>query len=236
MNTSLAEAKEIARHLAEIPVPRHARAILCPPFTHLSAVSEEILGTDYVLGAQNVSQYDNGAFTGEVSAEMLKELHAKYVIVGHSERRALFLETDDVVHAKLVHALKHDLSPILCVGEDLAQREAGRAMQVVGDQLKAALADLEGASPEALVIAYEPIWAIGTGVTATAAQAEEMCAYIKEQLKTWLPGVNVPVLYGGSVKPDNIRELMASPSIDGALVGGASLKVDSYLQLLEGTA
>lgn len=235
MNTGIAEAKELAEAIAKQPVQDGVTAVVCPPFTHLQTVGEALSGTDYVLGAQNMSPNSNGAFTGEVSAPMLKELGVEYVIIGHSERREILGETDELVREKTMKALQEGLKPILCVGENLEQREAGEEKEIVGAQIEAVLKDASEDLSQ-MVIAYEPIWAIGTGKTASSDQAEEMCAFLYEKVEEFLPGKTLPVLYGGSVKPDNIEELMAMPHIDGALVGGASLKADSYHKLVEGKA
>lgn len=235
MNTGVEEGIALAKAMVQNSVPEGVTAVICPPFTHLAGIADVVKGTPYQLGAQNVSDLPNGAMTGEVSTDMLKELGVSYVIIGHSERREIIGETDALIKAKTARALNEGLKPILCVGENLDQREAGTEQKIVADQLHAVMKDL-GADPSELVIAYEPIWAIGTGKTASAAQAEEMCAFIKETMKELAPGVEVPVLYGGSVKPDNIEELLAQSSIDGALVGGASLKADSYQKLVEGRA
>lgn len=235
MNTGIAEAGALAEAIAKEPVKDGVKAIVCPPFTHLQRVRDALQGTDYALGAQNMSPHDNGAFTGEISAAMLKELDVEYVILGHSERREILGETDALVREKTMKALKEGLKPIVCVGENLEQREAGEEKQIVGDQIEAILKDAEE-DLSSLIIAYEPLWAIGTGKTATAEQAEEMCAFLYEKVEEFLPGITLPVLYGGSVKPENVEELLAQPHIDGALVGGASLKAESYNKLVEGKA
>ncbi len=235
MNTGIAEGVALASEMVKNEVKEGVTAVICPPFTHLAGISEVVKDTPYCLGAQDVSPLENGAMTGEISTTMLKELGVTYVIIGHSERREIIGETDALIKQKTARVLNEGLKPILCVGENLDQREAGTEQKIVGDQLEAVLKDL-GADPKDLVIAYEPIWAIGTGKTASSAQAEEMCAFIKEKVAILLPGVEIPVLYGGSVKPDNIEELLAQNNIDGALVGGASLKADSYKKLVEGRA
>ncbi|MDI9502422.1 MAG: triose-phosphate isomerase [Tissierellia bacterium] len=235
MNTGIEEAGKLAQAIAEKPVKDGVRAVVCPPFTHLQTVGAQLKDTDYALGAQNMSPYDDGAYTGEISAKMLKELGVAYVILGHSERREIMGETDALVREKMEKALKEDLVPIVCVGENLEQREAGKEKDVVGKQVAAVLENA-AADLSSVVIAYEPIWAIGTGKTASAEQAEEMCAFIYEQVEKFVPGKTLPVLYGGSVKPENVEELLAQPHIDGALVGGASLKADSYHKLVEGRA
>jgi triosephosphate isomerase (TIM) len=207
--------------------------VLCPSFVALRSV-QTLLQSDRLplqLGAQDCHHEDEGAFTGEVSVPMLARLDVRYVIVGHSERRALFGEDDAVVNAKLRAVLRHGLRPILCVGETEAERRDGRAAEVVTEQLRGSLADVELADPEALVVAYEPVWAIGTGQTATADDAQQMCATVRsalaERFGDGAAGA-VRVQYGGSVKPGNIRALMAEPDIDGALVGGASLSSDDF--------
>jgi len=207
--------------------------IVCPPFTALRAV-QNLLEADripIVLGAQNCHDADEGALTGEISAAMLARLDVTYVICGHSERRALFGETDDVVNRKLAAVLRHGMRPILCVGETIEQREAGDARDVVVGQLRGSLAGLTAPQLGDLVVAYEPVWAIGTGRTATPDDAQDMCATVRTTLAE-LHGDDLAsatrVQYGGSVKPGNIRELMAQPDVDGALVGGASLVADDF--------
>ncbi|MBW3662274.1 MAG: triose-phosphate isomerase [Actinobacteria bacterium] len=207
--------------------------VVCPPFPALRSV-QTLIDSDHLplsVGAQNCHWEDEGAYTGEVSAGMLARLDVDLVICGHSERRALFGETDAVVNRKVNAVLGHGLVPILCVGERLEQRQAGQAAAVVVGQLEGSLHGVEIAAPEALVVAYEPVWAIGTGETATPDDAQEMCATIR----TWLAqrysdglAAGIRVQYGGSVKPGNVRELMAQPDVDGALVGGASLDADDF--------
>lgn len=207
--------------------------VVCPPFTALRAIQNVILGDKLPLGlgAQNVHAEDEGAFTGEISAPMLARLDVTHVIVGHSERRALFGETDEVVNAKVRAVRKHGMVPIVCVGETLEQREAGDAVAVVAAQLRGSLAGLRLADASELVVAYEPVWAIGTGRTASAADAQELCAAVRDVLAELFGQAiadGVRVQYGGSVKPGNVRELMAQPDVDGALVGGASLSSDDF--------
>jgi triosephosphate isomerase (TIM) len=212
-------------------------AVVCAPFTALYALNENLAGTRIKLGAQNLHQAEEGAYTGEVSALMLKDVGVKYVVIGHSERRQYFGETDDSVNAKTQAAFKHGLLPIVCVGEDLAQREQGVTNQLVEEQVRAALGGLTAEQVTQLVIAYEPIWAIGTGKTATAADANEVCAHIRKVVGDMYGQEKanaVRIQYGGSVKPENIAELMAQPDIDGALVGGASLDPGSFAKLLAG--
>jgi triosephosphate isomerase len=187
------------------------------------------------VGAQNMNENEEGAFTGEISGAMLRAVGCRYVILGHSERRQLFGETDATVNKKILAALKHGLVPIVCVGELLAERDANQTLNVVGRQVRAALANIPSAETKKLVIAYEPIWAIGTGRTATPAQAQEVHLAIRDILKDQygsLTSLAIRILYGGSVKPENISELMACEDIDGGLVGGASLKPDSFRALV----
>lgn len=205
-------------------------AVVCPPLVFLSQVKELLLGSGIFLGAQNLSRFDNGAYTGEVSAAMLQECGARYVLVGHSERRAMCAESDAEVAAKAEAALARGLTPIVCVGETLLQRQQGVADYVVLTQLRAVL-DVVGASQFArCIVAYEPVWAIGTGVAATVADVQAMHATIKQSFAEWAVAA-VPVLYGGSVKPDNAAELMALSDVDGALVGGASLVSEQFLAI-----
>lgn len=212
-------------------------SVICSPFTNLPALVEASKGTDVHVGAQNLHFEDNGAFTGEISGVMLKDLGVEYVIIGHSERRAYFAETDEIVNKKVVAAFKHGLTPILCVGEKLEEREAGQTKDVCKVQTEAAFAGLSAEQAAQVVIAYEPIWAIGTGKSSTAEDAQDVIGYIR-QLVSGLYGASVAdavrIQYGGSVKPNNIAEYMAQPDIDGALVGGASLEPASYIQLVQG--
>ncbi|MDQ0871984.1 triosephosphate isomerase [Paenibacillus sp. V4I3] len=212
-------------------------SVICSPFTNLPALVEAVKGTDVHVGAQNLHFEDNGAYTGEISGVMLKDLGVEYVIIGHSERRAYFAETDEIVNKKVVAAFKHGLTPILCVGEKLEEREAGQTKDVCKVQTEAAFAGLSAEQAAQVVIAYEPIWAIGTGKSSTAEDAQDVIGYIR-QLVSGLYGASVAdavrIQYGGSVKPNNIAEYMAQPDIDGALVGGASLEPASYIQLVQG--
>lgn len=208
--------------------------VVCPPFTTLAAVSKEIEDTKIELGAQNMHHETEGAFTGEISPVMLKDVRCRYVILGHSERRQHFKETDELINKKVVSALKYNLVPILCVGETLEEREARKAFEVVKQQFDQCLKNLKGEEIERVVLAYEPVWAIGTGKTATPEQAEQMHSYIRRLLNEQFGeevGEKVRILYGGSVKPDNIAQLMAKPNVDGALVGGASIKAESFIQI-----
>ncbi len=209
--------------------------VICPPFTALAEVAEVLNESDISLGAQNMHWQDEGAFTGEVSALMLKEAGCRYVIIGHSERRQFFGETNETVNKKINAALKHGLSPIVCVGENLKERENNKTFDVIEDHIKNGLAGLNPDDILKIVIAYEPVWAIGTGKTATPAQAQEAHKFIRDLLKKMYSeeiSSNVRIQYGGSVKPENALELMQQPDVDGALVGGASLKIDSFTAIV----
>ncbi len=222
--------------LVEALVPRvrgldGVEVVVAPPFTALYPVARALQGTGVRLAAQNMHWESQGAYTGEVSAPMLTELGVRYVILGHSERRQMFGETDDAVARKAARALAAGITPIVCVGETLEQRDAGRAAEVVESQVRGAAGPLGADAVDRIVVAYEPVWAIGTGRSASAEQAQEMHARIRGVLAT-LGGAErarrTRILYGGSVKPGNIRELMAQGDVDGALVGGASLDAESF--------
>ena len=206
---------------------------VCVPFPYLAQAQAELSGSVLAWGAQNVSEHAQGAFTGEVSAAMLADFACRFVLVGHSERRALYGESDDVVAAKFVAAQAAGLTPVLCLGETLAEREAGQTVTVVGRQLDAVLANVGVAALAGSVVAYEPVWAIGTGLTASPAQAQEVHAAIRAQVAAEDVAVaeRLLVLYGGSVKPQNAAELFAQNDIDGGLIGGASLVIDDFLAI-----
>ncbi|MDP8213238.1 MAG: triose-phosphate isomerase [Candidatus Zapsychrus exili] len=211
--------------------------VVCPVSVSLRDVSDIILDTNIGLGAQNIYWEDSGAFTGEISAEIVKKAGAQYVIVGHSERRQYFGETNETVNKKIKAALAHDLTPIVCVGEVLEQREAGQAFDVIEKQCTESLAGLSSEEMSKLILAYEPVWAIGTGKTATPDQAQEVHKFIRDLLaKLYSQEIadGVRLQYGGSVKPENVKELMSQPDIDGALVGGASLKSDLFTGIVKG--
>lgn len=236
MYKTIGEATALVRDLLAGLGPLPDReAIVCPPFTALAAVAPLVAGSQLGLGAQNLYPEAQGAFTGEVSPVMLADVGCRYVIVGHSERRQYFGESDAFVNRKLRAALAHGLRPIVCVGESKPQRDAGQAEPIVTAQVQAALVEVTPAQMADVVIAYEPIWAIGTGDTATPADAQAMHAAIRATLAD-LYGADIAatvrIQYGGSVKPDNIDELMAQPDIDGALVGGASLQAASFLRII----
>lgn len=210
--------------------------LVCPPFTALHALKPVLENTSVKLGAQNMYYEESGAYTGDISPLMLKDVGCSYVIIGHSERRQIFGETDDMVNRKIHTALKHSIRPIMCVGESKPQRDAGQAEEIVIAQVRAGLAGITAAQMNDVVVAYEPIWAIGTGDTATLGDAQAMHAAIRNTLTDMFgadTAQTVRIQYGGSVKPDNVDELMAQPDIDGALVGGASLKADNFLRIVK---
>ncbi|NYE57314.1 triose-phosphate isomerase [Carboxydothermus ferrireducens] len=211
---------------------------VCPPFPALWPVKEALEGSNIALGAQNMHFEKEGAFTGEVSPAMLQDIGVKYVILGHSERRAYFGETDELINQKIKAAFTWGLNPIFCVGETLEERERGITKAVVEIQVLKGLAGVTAEQAENLTIAYEPVWAIGTGKTATPDDAQEVCRFIRELLVKLFGreiADKVRIQYGGSVKPENIKELIAKPDIDGALVGGASLKVESFTAIVKGS-
>jgi triosephosphate isomerase len=239
MNKTIAEAVTLAQAIhTSVASYDNVDRVICPPAVCLPAVQAALHGSPVAIGAQNVHWADSGAFTGEISAPMLKGL-ASYVIIGHSERRQYFAESDETVNKKVHAALAHGLTPIVCVGESLAQNQAGETQAIVSGQVQAALAGLTAAQVQALVIAYEPIWAIGTGLAATAAQAGETCGVVRQTVAA-LHGAAVAnatrILYGGSANEKNIGELMQQPDIDGALIGGAALKAESYSAMVSITS
>lgn len=209
--------------------------VLAPPLTAIHAAAEAARNSNVGIAAQNVHWERQGAFTGEVSAAMVREAGAEYVIIGHSERRQLFGETDEQVNRKLQAALGAGLIPIVCIGETLAEREQGQTLDILDRQIKAGFDGISGEQVASLVIAYEPVWAIGTGRTATSAQAQEAHAHIRQRLRQWFGGPAADechVIYGGSVKPENSRELVEQPDVDGALVGGASLDLRGFFEIV----
>lgn len=235
MNKTVAEAVALAAAVKKGFSPKPGvMAAVCPPFTALDAVGKALAGSPLALGAQNMHWEKDGAFTGEVSTAMLVELGCSYVILGHSERRTLFGETDATVNRKTRVALAAGLKPIVCVGETLDQRQSGKTNDVITEQVLGSLAE-QGPSLDKIVIAYEPVWAIGTGLTASPAQAQEVHALIRKLLAR-LGGAEaaqrVLIQYGGSMKPDNAKELLSQPDIDGGLIGGAALKADSFLAII----
>ncbi len=236
MHCTSGEAVVLARELVErLASGVEVEVVISPAFTSLIPVREAIAGSPVALAAQNIHWEPQGAFTGEVSAQMARDAGCTHVIIGHSERRALFGETDAGVNRKVIAALAAGLTPIVCVGETLAERESGSTRSVVLGQVDGALDGLDAEAIGQLIVAYEPVWAIGTGLTATPAQAQEVHGWIRARLAD-LAGSGVAdglrILYGGSVKPDNVAELMGQTDIDGALVGGASLKADSFERIV----
>ncbi len=209
--------------------------VVAPTFTAVHACAEAARNTRVGIAAQNLHWEREGAFTGEISGPMIKEAGAEYVIIGHSERRTLFGETDETVNRKVRAAIAANLIPIACIGETLAERDAGATLSVLDRQIKGGFDGITGEQVGALVIAYEPVWAIGTGRTATAGQAQEAHAHIRQRLRQWFGGAAADechVIYGGSVKPDNTKELIGQPDVDGALVGGASLDIKSFFEIV----
>jgi len=237
MNKTLQESLDFANEVrGAVPSQDKVDAVICSPALFLGQLVDAVANTDVKIGAQNMHFEENGAFTGEVSPVALKDLGVSYVILGHSERREMFAETDETVNQKTHAAFKHGLTPIVCVGETLEQRENNETTQLVGTQVEKALQGLTEEQVKETVIAYEPIWAIGTGKSSTAEDANEVCAHIRqvvEKLFSKAAADAIRIQYGGSVKPENIKEYMNQPDIDGALVGGASLEAASFLQLLE---
>jgi triosephosphate isomerase len=237
MYKMVAEAVDLVQSLVRGLGDAAGREVLvCPPFTALHALGPLLQGTPVRLGAQNMHHEAQGAFTGEIAPPMLKELGCSYVIVGHSERRQIFGESDELIGTKLRAALANGLRPILCVGETKPQRDGGNAERVTLGQVRACLAGVTAEQMREVVVAYEPVWAIGTGDTATPADAQAMHAAIRGALGELFGAETaggVRIQYGGSVKPDNVDELMGQPDIDGALVGGASLKADSFLRIVQ---
>lgn len=234
MHKTLGEARALTREICQGLAPGlQVEVVLAPPYTALTAVAAELSGSPVKLAAQDTFWEPQGAFTGAISPLMLKDAGCRYVIVGHSERRQHFGETNQTVNLKLKAALAAGLCPILCVGETIAERQAGQTLKVVGRQLIEGLAGLTGDTPEPLVVAYEPVWAIGTGLTATPDQTQEVHAFIRVKLPELLGAADdIRILYGGSVTPENSASLMREADIDGALVGGASLKSDSFLKII----
>ncbi len=225
-------AEEIKRELAECS---DVEVVLCPPFTSLPVVADVVGETAIKFGAQNMHWEANGAYTGEISPFMLRSLYCHFVILGHSERRSYFGETDEIVNKKTKAALAASLTPIVCVGETIEERQAEKHMDVVRTQVQGSLAGIAPADLKKLVIAYEPVWAIGTGLTATPEQAQEMHAFIRSvlaELSNEDVAQSVRIQYGGSMKPSNAAELLAKPDIDGGLIGGASLEAKSFVELV----
>ncbi len=237
MNKTITEALDLVRQLSmELKDIKDVDILVCPVFTALYSVSQAVDGSNIKMGAQNLFWEEKGAFTGEISALMLKDTHCEYVILGHSERRNIFKETSEHVNKKIKSALKTGLLPILCVGERLEEREADKTYDIITDQIKGSLAGISADELKKIIIAYEPVWAIGTGKVASPEQAQEVHAFIRKLISdNFGPGTaeSLRIQYGGSVKPDNIKDLISQPDIDGALVGGASLKAEDFIQLVQ---
>lgn len=237
MNKTLSEANQFIEDVVgEVPNDDNVEAIVCAPFPFLPSLVEETKGSNVKIGAQTMHYEESGAFTGEVSPLMLKDMGVTHVVIGHSERRAYFAETDEIVNKKVHAAFKHNLTPIVCVGETLEQREADQTMDHILNQVRNGLTGLRDEQVAEVIFAYEPIWAIGTGKTASSEDANEVCNHIRnvvKELTSEKVAEKVVIQYGGSVKPANVDELLATSDIDGALVGGASLEADSFLKLVE---
>ena len=237
MNKDLSEAFQLVTELKNELEGKslNAEVIVAPPYIALDAINSLIKGSNIKLAAQNMHPSDSGAFTGELSASMLKSVGCTHVILGHSERRTIFGESDEFINQKVIKALQSEITPILCCGESLDERENGTTFKVVEKQLRAGLKSLSAQEIEKVIIAYEPIWAIGTGKTASPEQAQEVHAAIRKllvELTSNEIASNITIQYGGSVKPDNAKELLGKPDIDGALVGGACLKADSFRDIV----
>lgn len=237
MNKTLREGQELVIALRrELYQIEDVDIVVCPPYTLLAYLADALETSNIVIGAQDVYWQDEGAFTGEVSPVMLKDIGCKFVIIGHSERRQYFGETNESVNNKIKAALKHNLTPIVCVGETLSQRESGSTFKVLDGHIENGFKNITDTDILKIIIAYEPVWAIGTGKTATSQQAQEAQKYIRDLLRKMYNNDvadTVRIQYGGSVKPDNITELMSEPDVDGALVGGASLKVETFAEIVK---
>lgn len=236
MHKTMQEAEQFMKEISHLETTAETEAIICAPFPYVATLVQKAKGTAIKIGAQNMHFEESGAFTGEVSPVMLQDLGVSYVIIGHSERREYFNETNETVNKKVIAAFGHELTPIVCVGESLEQREANATLAHIEEQVTVALHSLTEEQVAKTIIAYEPIWAIGTGKTASSADANEVCAHIRHvvgKMTSKQVADQVVIQYGGSVNPDNIEELLQSSDIDGALVGGASLEADSFKKLVE---
>ena len=233
LNESVSLVSEIKNQVTDND---NVKVIVCPPFTSLETVSALLKDTAIGLGAQNMCAEESGAFTGAISATMVKSVGCQYVILGHSERRTIFNETDELINKKIKKAIEHKLIPIFCIGETLEERESGEMKKVIETQVRGGLSGISEADLSELIVAYEPVWAIGTGKTASPEQAQEVHAFIRGLVAEMYSAdfaENVVMQYGGSVKPDNAKELLGQPDIDGALVGGACLKADSFAGIID---
>jgi len=237
MNLTFQAADDFFFQLAEYLQDTDAgntQALICPPYTYMELGTDTADKSSLAIGAQNVSQHDNGAYTGEISADILSSMDVEYCLVGHSERRQYFLESNTLLNQKIQKLREYFIKPILCVGESLSEREAGKAFEIVQSQLDKCLENVK--IDNDLLLAYEPVWAIGTGKTASPQQAQE----VHNMIRTWIAdkygkqiAIELPILYGGSVKPANLAELLAQPDIDGGLIGGAALNIESYIEMLK---
>ena len=238
MNKNAEETEDLLNDLiAKLPSDKEVEIIVAPTFINLSSAIEHLEFTNIQVAAQNMHQAENGAFTGEISADMLKSIGVNTVILGHSERRAIFHETDAIISFKVDTALKHEMRVIFCFGEELKDRQNDQHFNVVENQLRDGLFHIDKAAWENIVLAYEPVWAIGTGETASPEQAQEMHEFIRETVrKTFGSDIaeDVSILYGGSVKPDNAKEIFSKPDVDGGLIGGAALKADDFAAIVNG--
>lgn len=235
MNKTIKEAVDFVNEIKDQVKDTDVEVVLCAPATMLKDMKEAAKGSNVKIGAQNMHFEESGAFTGEIAPAMLKEIDVDYVIIGHSERRQYFAETDETVNKKVLKAIEVDIRPIMCCGETLEERESGKMEAVVKEQIVGGLKDVSAEDLSKVVIAYEPIWAIGTGVTASSEQANDAIAFIRSLLKEMYTeeiSEEIQIQYGGSVKPANVEEIMNQSDIDGALVGGASLKTDSFMDLV----
>jgi len=237
MNKTATEAAalvtEIKRDVFDVD---NVDILVCPPFTALAVVGDVVRDSNVSLGAQNMYFEDKGAYTGEISTAMLKDCGCTHVIIGHSERRTIFNESDETINKKVKKALEADLIPILCIGEKLEEREANKTFEVITNQLEGDLAGIDSDNIKKIIIAYEPVWAIGTGKTATSEQAQEAHAFIRNLIKEKYDSVvadGIIILYGGSMKPANVEELVSQPDVDGGLIGGASLEAASFVELVK---
>jgi triosephosphate isomerase len=238
MNKNSEETEDLLNELIEkLPLDKEVQIVVAPTFVNLASAVDHLEFTNISVAAQNMHQAENGAYTGEISADMLKSVGVNTVILGHSERRAIFHETDAMIANKVDTALKHDMTVIFCFGEELKDRQNNQHFSVVENQLRDGLFHLEKDAWEDIILAYEPVWAIGTGETASPEQAQEMHAFIRETVQhTYGSAIaeDVSILYGGSVKPDNAKEIFGKPDVDGGLIGGAALKADDFIAIING--
>ncbi len=235
MFPTLAEATELAQGISSPAIPAGRQVMLAPPAPCLHGVGDVLTGTDVILASQNICWEEKGAFTGEISPAILKEAGGTMAIIGHSERRQIFGESDKMINMRLLGALNHNIIPVLCIGETLEERENEQTMDIIKGQLIKGLADVPASSGYKIIVAYEPVWAIGTGKTASSGQAQEAHHFIRTVLTEFFDKTiaeQIRILYGGSVNPTNVDELMSQPDVDGALVGGAALDIDSFLRII----